>query len=87
MVIVNRLMDYIELSLTKRLDQIQERMERNSETLRKVVSSYYVVEKKTVELKASLVSTRGSNLLTDDVKFFFNLVKRGTLTPIKASKM
>lgn len=79
-------MDYIEVSLAKRLDQIQDRMERNAQNFDEVVQSYYAVEKRAVELKASQTSSRGSNLLTDDVKFFFNLVKKGTLTPIKNSK-
>lgn len=61
-------------------------MEESSRKLSSVVSSYYMVEKKTVELKASMTSGQGANLLTDDVKFFFNLVKKGTLTPIKKSK-
>lgn len=86
MAIVTRLMDYIELSLARRLDSISERMDENSRKLSSVISSYYQVEKRTAELKASISTSHGAGLLTDDVKFFFNMVKRGTLTPIKSSK-
>ena len=79
--IVNRLMDYIEVSLQKRLCSIEESMKKNDDRFKRVKQSYYTVEKKALEVKAEFCP--GNNLLTDDIKFFFNLVKGGTTTPTK----
>lgn len=76
-------MDYIELSMSNRLSAIEERMDKNDRNLDRVRSSYFMVEKKALELKAE--KSTGENLLTDDIKFFFNLVKGGGQTPSKRS--
>jgi hypothetical protein len=80
--IVKRLMDYIEVSMKKRLDAIENLKIKNEKSLKSVKSSYLLVEKKALELKAE--KQNGQSLLTDDIKFFFNLVKGGH-TPGKHS--
>lgn len=73
--IVRRLMGYIELSMKQRLDAIERHQESNARKFEGVKSSYLMVEKKALELKAE--KQTGASLLTDDIKFFFNLVKGG----------
>lgn len=70
---INRLLDYVEHSISKRLDSIEAKRKRNDFKFEKIKRSYFNIERKVLEAKTEM--NPGNNLISDDIKFFFNLVK------------
>ena len=71
-IIIEKLMTYVERTLDKKLSSISNLIKKNKKNLQTQKKKYYEAERKVMEYKRSKT---GSNLLTDDIKFFFNLVK------------
>lgn len=69
--LINNLMDYIEGALKKKLDQIDTLITKNNTNLAKV--------KKDTKSATSIITAyhqaHSTKLLSDDIKFFFTMVK------------
>lgn len=70
--IIEKLMSYIESTLEKKLNSIEQLIEKNKTSLKKVQNKALEAERKLMNYKRE---TAGSSLISDDIKFFFNLVK------------
>jgi len=82
--VIRRLMGYVEKTLDSRLARISELIDKNKKSVKSVKKMYFKVEEKVVDFKQelNLKSGDGRRLISDDIKFFFNLVKgkSGTVT-------
>ena len=70
--IIEKLMVYVEKTLDTKLNCIENLIKKNKKNLRVAKKKFFEVERRVMEEKRQVM---GSNLLSDDIKFFFNLVK------------
>ena len=79
--LILRLIGYIEDSLDERLSNIKQLISDNKSNLHQARKEYVGVESRVMELNRK--AGTGSSLISDDIKFFFNLVK-GNKSPGKS---
>lgn len=79
--LVNRLMVYIELKLDRKLGKLEFLVDNNNRNLRIVRKKIESAREEVVQLADSLanegVEPNKSGLLSDDIRFFFRMVKNG----------
>lgn len=70
--IIEKLLTYIETTLDNKLNSIENLINKNKNSLSKAKKKFLEAERKIMNLKRQNL---GSSLISDDIKFFFNLVK------------
>lgn len=70
--ILEKLMLYIENTLDSKLNSIEKLIDKNKSNLSKAKKKFLLAERKLMNYKRE---SSGSSLISDDIKFFFNLVK------------
>lgn len=71
--IIKKLIGYVETTLDARLNTIEEVIDSNKKSLKEAKFMYSKLESKVIEAKAR--ANFGKNLISDDIKFFFDLVQ------------
>lgn len=73
MEIVNKLINCVETTLNARLEAIQDLIQSNKSSLKNVKKMYSRTESRVIEINTK--ANVGRNLISEDIKFFFDLVQ------------
>jgi hypothetical protein len=72
--VVEKLISYVEQTLDAKLKSISKLVQKNKMNLGMVKKDYSVTEMEVMKMKRQVSGEEGS-LLSEDIKFFFNMVK------------